>query len=103
MSEKSVRKFQITPSQYALFRLTITRPTMLGIRLIATAPVKLMLLDSEQRAAYENGNLQTHPYTVAWGRKSDLETEVKVDPGTWYLVAEGSTEPSTGRIEIFQA
>lgn len=102
MSEKSVRKFQITPSQYALFRFTITRPTTLVIRMIATAPVSLMLLDSEERAEYENGHRQTHSYTAAWGRKSDLETAVKVDPGTWYLVVEGSSEPSKGRIEVFQ-
>lgn len=70
--------------------------------MIATAPVNLILLDSEERADYENRTSSTHSYTAAWGRRSDLEESVKVDPGTWYLIVEGSTEPSSGRIEVFQ-
>jgi hypothetical protein len=70
--------------------------------MIATAPVNLLLLDNEDRSDYERGEGTTHHYSVAWPRKSDLETAVKVDPGTWYLAVEGSTEPSSGRIEVFQ-
>ena len=102
MSEVSVRNFQLTPSQYELFRFSVARPTTLHIRMMATAPVNLVLLDSEERADYERGRNETHPYSAAWGRKSDLETDIKVEPGTWYLVVEGSTEPSKGRIEVFQ-
>jgi hypothetical protein len=100
--DSAVRNFQLNPSEYELFRFTITRPKTLHIRMIATAPVNLLLLDSEDRAQYENGAGESHSYTAAWGRKSDLETTVEVDPGTWYLVVEGSTAPSRGRIEIFQ-
>lgn len=100
--EASVRNFQITPSQYELFRFTVERPTNLRIRMIATAPVNLVLLDSEDRAYYESAQTETHSYEAAWGRKSDLDTSVRVGPGTWYLAVEGSTEPSRGRIEVFK-
>jgi hypothetical protein len=102
MREASVRQFKITPNQYELFRFTVAYPTTLRIRMIATSPVNLILLDSEDRVDYERGRGSTHSYTAAWGRRSDLETSVKVDPGTWYLAVEGSTEPSSGRIEVFQ-
>ena len=102
MTQPSVRNFQITPSQYELFRFTVTHPTMLHIRMMATAPVNLVLLDSNDRADYESRRNATHSYAASWGRRSDLETDIKVDPGTWYLAVEGSTEPSKGRIEVFQ-
>lgn len=102
MTQPSVRNFQITPSQYELFRFTVTQSTTLHIRMMATAPVNLVLLDSDDRADYESGRNATHPYTASWGRRSDLETDIKVKPGTWYLAVEGSTEPSRGRIEVFQ-
>ena len=96
------RKFQVTASQYELFRFNVTRPTLLHIRMLATAPVNLVLLNSEDRAGYEQGQNLTHSYAASWPRKSDLETDIKVDPGTWYLAVEGSTEPSHGRIQVFQ-
>ena len=102
MSEALVKSFRISPSQYELFRFTITRRTTLRIRMIATAPVNVILLDSDDRAQYETGNWATHTYEASWGRKSELEAAVKVDPGTWYLSVEGSTEPSRGRVELFQ-
>ena len=100
MREPSIRDFQITPSQYELFRFTVARPATLHVRMIATAPVNLLLLDSEDRVEYESGK-ETHSYTAAWGRRRDLEAAVRVDPGTWYLAVEGSREPSRGRIEVF--
>jgi len=102
MREPTVRKFRIGPSQYELYRFTLNRPTTLHIRMLATAPVNLLLLDSNDRTDYDRGRAATHSYTASWGRKSDLETAVKVDPGTWYLAVEGSTDPSTGRLEVFQ-
>jgi hypothetical protein len=102
MEEMAVRKFEITPSQYQLFRFNVGKPTTLQLRMIATAPVNVMLLDDEDRGKYESGKAATHPYTAAWGRRSELEESVKVEAGTWYLVIEGSSEPSTGRIEILQ-
>lgn len=102
MREASVRNFRITPSQYELFRFTVAQATTLHVRMIATAPVKLLLLNNDDRVNYETGKGSTHSYTAAWGRRSDLEAAVRVDPGTWYLVVEGSTEPSSGRIEVFQ-
>ena len=98
---KAVREFRITPSQYELFRFVVERPARLHIRMMATSPVNLVLLDSEDRAEYESGRGDTHSYAAAWGRRSDLEESVKVDPGTWYLAVEGSTEPSRGRIELY--
>lgn len=102
MIEAAVRKFELTSSQYELFRFTVVRPTRLRVRVIATAPVNVVLLDSEDRAQYESKNRETHTYHAAWGRKSELDESVKVDPGTWYLAVEGSTEPSRGRVEILQ-
>jgi len=100
-AEVSERRFQVTPTQYELFRFNVGRPTTLRIRMIATAPVNLVLMDSEDRAQYESENA-THSYAASWPRKSDLETDIKVDPGTWYLAVEGSTEPSSGKIQVFQ-
>lgn len=102
MTDPTRREFRISPTQYELFRFIVDRPVTLGIRLIATDPVNLLLLDNEQRDQYESGVGKTHPYTAAWGRRIDLNAAVDVDPGTWYLVVEGSTEPSRGRIEVFQ-
>lgn|SRR5262249_18735128 len=100
MREGSVREFEITQSQYELFRFWIERPTTLNIELIATAPVNLLLLNTEEKNEYEKGKSVTHTYTAAWGRKKDLQAQVKVEPGTWYLVVEGSTERSRGRIKV---
>jgi hypothetical protein len=102
MSDAAVRSFEITPSQYQLFKFTITRPTRLRVRLVATAPVNVVLLDPDDRAQYERSSRETHTYHAAWGRKSELDETVKVDPGTWYLAVEGSTEPSKGRVEVLQ-
>ena len=103
MEEMAVRTFNITASQYQLFRFNVARPTTLHIRMIATAPVNVLLLDKEDRAEYESASAtETHTYTAAWGRRSELEEVVKVEPGTWYLALEGGTEPSKGRIEIFR-
>jgi hypothetical protein len=98
---ESSKKFDITPNQYELFRFTIPRPTTLHIRMIATAPVNLLLLDNEDRAQYESGKNKTTTYAAAWGRRSDLEAALQIDPGTWYLAVEGSTEPSKGRVELY--
>jgi hypothetical protein len=100
MKEETVRRFEITPSQYELFRFKVDHPATLNIQLIATAPVNLVLLSTEDKADYENGKSATHSYTASWGRRSDLDETVKVDPGTWYLAVEGSTEASRGRIKV---
>ena len=99
---QTARSFYLKPTQYQLFRFQVTRPTTLQVRLIATAPVNLFLLDSDDKVSYEKGTAAKHTYTAAWGRKSDLEATVKVEPGSWYLVVEGSTEESKGRVEVFQ-
>lgn len=102
MTEASVRHFEITPSQYQLFRFSVFRPTTLHIQMIATAPVNVLLLDDEEKNDYEYGRAATHRYTAAWGRRSELEATEKVKGGTWYLIVEGSEERSSGRIEVFQ-
>jgi hypothetical protein len=100
---EAVRDFEIKPTEYEPFRFRVDRPTTLNIQLIATAPVNLVLLDGDQKLDYEKGKNATHPYTAAWPRKSYLETPFKVDAGTWYLVVEGSTEPSRGKIVVFSS
>lgn len=101
MIETSERKFQINPNQYQVFRFSISWPTTLYIRMIATAPVDLLLLDNEERAEYESGR-EFSP-AVTWGRRSNLEESVNnVEPGTWYLIVEGRAEPSKGRILVYQ-
>lgn len=100
MNEESVRKFEVTPSQYQLFRFKVARPTVMNVQLIATTPVNLVLLNDSEKTEYEKGNSATHTYTAAWGRRSDLEATVKVDPGTWYLVVEGGEESSRGRVMV---
>ena len=100
MNEASVRDFEVTPSQYEPFRFSVDRLSTLNIELIATAPVNLVLLNSEQKTEYEKGQNSTHTYTASWPRKKDLKATVRVESGTWYLVVEGSTEPSRGRIKV---
>lgn len=92
----SKREFDVGPTQYQLFRFNVRKPTPLHVRLIATAPVNLLLLDDEDRTEYQDGKLN-HTYTAAWGRRKYLEASVDVEPGTWYLIVEGSTEPSRPR------
>ncbi|HEY3135818.1 MAG TPA: hypothetical protein VGL29_07190 [Blastocatellia bacterium] len=100
MKQESVRRFEITPSQYELFRFSVPYPTTLNIQLFATAPVNLVLLDADDKTEYENGKSTTHSYAASWGRRTDLNETIKVDPGTWYLAVEGSTESSAGRIKV---
>jgi len=100
MIDTSTRRFEITPNQYELFRFTVGRPSTLQIRMMATAPVNLVLLDSEDRAEYETGKNITYSYKTSWGRRSELDERVHLTPGTWYLAVEGSTEPSKGRIDV---
>jgi hypothetical protein len=102
LKEASVKNFRLTPTQYELFTFTATRPATLviGHSKIATAPVNLLLLDHDGRAEYERGNV-TAAYRAAWGRRSYLEAEEEVEPGTWYLV-EGGPELSSGRVEVLQ-
>jgi hypothetical protein len=95
-----IRNFEISPNEYEIFRFTISQPKILLLRMIATAPVNLLLLDSYQRKEYEQGQGETHRYTAAWGRRSDLDEKIEVGSGTWYLVVEGSTESSKGKIEV---
>jgi hypothetical protein len=102
MREASVRNFKIRSNQYEVFRFSIMQPTTLFIRMIATAPVNLLLLDSEDKISYERGRGIEYSYREAWGRRSYLEEAVNVDAGTWYLIVEGRTEPSSGRIEVLQ-
>jgi hypothetical protein len=101
LNEASVKNFRLTPTQYELFTFTATRPPTLVIRMIATAPVNLLLLDHDGRAEYERGNV-TAAYRAEWGRRSYLEAEEEVEPGTWYLVVEGGPEMSSGRVEVLQ-
>jgi len=55
MKEASVRDFEISPNQYEPFRFWVERPATLNILLFATAPVNLVLLNSEQKVEYEKG------------------------------------------------
>jgi hypothetical protein len=98
----SVRRFNITASQYEMFRFIIARNAKLRIRVLATAPVNLLLLDPEDKFMFEEKGSDYTSYTASWPRKSDFETTIPVDAGTWYLVVEGSMDPSTGRVDVFE-
>jgi hypothetical protein len=102
VSEAAIRKFRITANQYEVFRFRINQTGNLRIRMFATAPVNLFLLSSDDKIELEERGIDSTTYTTAWSRRSDLDTIFRVDPGTWYLVVEGSTEPSTGRIEVLE-
>jgi len=101
MSQASIRKFEVNPSQYELFRFTVPRPTTLYVRMMATDPVDVLLLDADDRADYESGNPR-HSYRNAWGRRIDLDEDVEVYPGTWYIAIQGRDEFSRGRLEVHQ-
>src|SRR5438128_821093 len=100
MSQTSVRRFEVGPGQYTMFRFSVRSWKPIFIRLIATAPVDILLLDSDDRTDYENGN-PNHSYRNAWGRRVDLQEEVQVEPGTWYVAIEGRDQWSTGRLEVY--
>ncbi|SRR5260370_39996958 len=105
LSEASVRRFRITANQYEMFRFVIPKREEVRIRMIATAQVNLVLLSSDDRTEFEefmSGSRSTYSYTTTWSRRSELDTSFPIDPGTWYLLVEGSTEPSSGRIEILE-
>ncbi len=101
MSQASVRKFEVMPSQYELFRFTVPRSTTLYVRMMATDPVDVVLLDADDLADYKSGNPR-HSYQKAWGRRNDLEDDIEVLPGTWYIAIEGREHPSKGRLEVYQ-
>jgi hypothetical protein len=103
MREASVseREFQLARNQYQLFRFSVARPATLYIDMIATDPVNVLLLDSEDRAEYESGE-DLHSYTFSWGRRTSLNEAVKVEPGTWYIAVEGRDRSSKGRIKVLQ-
>ncbi len=96
----STRYFRIGPSQYQVFRFTLPRPRPVRITLSAEAPVNVLLLTGSELAEYSDGTAVTHPYGGAWGKRRELDAVAKLGPGTWYVVVEGSTEPSSGRLEI---
>jgi hypothetical protein len=100
MSE-AVRTFNVKPNQYTLFRFSVPDQTTLHIKLMASDPVNLLLLDNKDKREYEEG-IPRHTYTASWGRRSQLDTAVDVDAGTWYLVVEGGSYNSRGRVEVFQ-
>jgi hypothetical protein len=67
--------------------------------MIASEPVNLFVLDSDEKSVYESGGEFS---AFAWRRKSHLEEQVFVEPGTWYIIVEGRDAPSTGRIWVYQ-
>jgi len=96
----SARYFRITPSQYQVFRFSLPESRRVHIGLSASAAVKVLLLNSGELAEYVDGEGATHPYTAAWGRRTDLDVTERIGPGTWYVIVEGSTEASSGRLDI---
>jgi hypothetical protein len=101
MSQATVRRFEVMPSQYELFRFSVPRSTTLSLRMVATDPVNVVLLDADDRADYESGNPR-YTYQNAWGRRSYLEDAIEVPPGTWYIAIEGREQASKGRLEVYQ-
>ena len=100
MSQTSIRRFEVGPGQYVMFRFTVQNRRPVFINMIATAPVNVLLLDSYDRTDYEKGNA-SHSYEHAWGRRVDLREELRLEPGTWYVVIEGRDSLSSGRLEIY--
>jgi hypothetical protein len=98
--KSAVKEFKLAPADYALYEFLVPRPTTIYIRMIATAPVNLLLLDDRDRNEFERAN-QKIRYRVAWGRRTFLEVEEEINAGTWYLAVEGLEEPSSGRVELF--
>jgi hypothetical protein len=100
MSPISKRRFEVNPTEYELFRFTVPRSAILNVRLLATEPVNVLLLDQHDLENYKSGN-HRHSYSKAWGRRTDLDDEIEVEPGTWYITIEGREQPSTGRLEVY--
>ncbi len=66
MSQSTGQRFEVRPSEYELFRFTVPRSTTLSVRMMATDPVNVVLLDADDRMDYEGGN-PSYTYQNAWG------------------------------------
>jgi hypothetical protein len=105
----SIRDFNVTPSQFQEFLLTLDRTTVVRIELTATAPVGLMILDSDGLYEYKKRGQKSSfdvvgslsPRSYALSPRSHIRAEIRLEAGTWYLIVEGSREPSSGRISTF--
>jgi hypothetical protein len=100
MREAAVREFNVAPNEYQVFRFSIPRPSTLYINMIATASVDVLLLDNENRSKYEYGDDSYFAFT--WGRRTSIDEDVDVEPGTWYIIVEGRDEWSRGRVRVLE-
>ena len=94
----STRTFEVTPSQYEVFRFSLPRRTTVNINMIATEPVNIVVLDSDEMYEYEHGELSTHDVTEVWNGRVQLSKSIRLSEGTWYLIVEGHKAKSTGKI-----
>ena len=93
------RRFEVWPSEYVAFRFTIRKSRTLYIRMVATSPANLLVMDSDNYAAYKRGD---ESYSIErWSKRIDIEGEIDAWPGTWYMVVEGRDQQSTGLLDVY--
>ena len=100
MNKSLVRRFEVGAGEYVVFRFTLRRDTSLYVRMYATNPANVLLLDSGNYAEYKSGIPDYH-YTKIWSQRIQFEDEVSVWAGTWYIVVEGRDQTSGGWLEVF--
>jgi hypothetical protein len=98
MSRES-RRFELGPNEYVVFRFSVRRSRTLYIRMLATSPVNLLVMDPGNYADYKSGD---ESYSIErWSKRIALEEEIDIWPGTWYIVIEGREQQSSGWLEVY--
>jgi len=93
------RRFDVRPNEYVVFRFTVRRSRTLYIRMLAISPVNLLVMNPDNYADYKSGN---ESYSIErWSKRIDIEQEIDVWPGTWYIVIEGREQQSNGWLEVY--
>jgi hypothetical protein len=92
------RAFSVRADEYDEFRIRVERRSSMRVRLFATAAVTLSLLDGDDHRELGDPDATSFSTTAAWNRKVEVDENVWVDPGSWWLVVEGNAAPSAGVI-----
>lgn len=100
MSSGRSLKFDIDADEYQVFRFTLRRPARVRIRIVASEPVNVLLLDRDERLDYESQHDDELIFTAQWRCRDNLEVTQTVDAGQWAIVIEGDESPSVGIIDV---
>ena len=96
----AARRFRVTPKQFQVFRYTLKKRAIVRVEMIATEPVAMMVLDTDDFYEYDKGSLSTFEVERSWPPKGFVRDRFPLSEGTWYIIVEGYKAPSSGRFQI---